>query len=216
MNLFSASGQTCMTRIVADISMSLDGFVTGPNAGPDNGLGTGGAPIHAWAFSDDPEDVRIMREATHRSGAVVLGRGLFDVVDAPSGWNDDVGYGAREAGRPPFFVVTSSPPEAVRLTELDWSFVTTGVADAIAAARQRAEASSVATGQDLDVVLMGGGALIGSALADGLVDSLSLHLSPVLVGAGTPLFTDGPPRNLVQRSVTATSTATHLTYDVAG
>jgi dihydrofolate reductase len=205
-----------MTRIIADISMSLDGFITGPDAGPDNGLGVGGAPIHEWAFSDDPADSRIMREATARSGAVVLGRRLFDVVDAPSGWNDEVGYGAREAGKPRFFVVTSSPPEAVRLTQLDWTFVTTGVSDAIAAARQGAEAASAATGKDLDVVLMGGGTLIRSALASGLLDSLSLHLSPVVVGAGTPLFTDGPPRKLAQVSVVATPTATHLTYDVLG
>ena len=60
----------------------------------------------------------------------------------------------------------------------------------------------------------GGGALIGSALAAGLVDALRLHLAPVVLGAGTPLFIGGPPRTLVQRSVTATSTATHLTYDV--
>lgn len=72
-----------MTRIIADISVSLDGFVTGPDAGPDNGLGTGGRPIHAWAFSDDPDDARIMRESTERSGAVILGRNLFDVVDGP-------------------------------------------------------------------------------------------------------------------------------------
>lgn len=203
-----------MTRVVADISISLDGFVTGPDAGPDNGLGTGGEPIHFWAFSDDSEDARIMREATARSGAVVLGRNLFDVVDGPLGWNDEVGYGAREAGRPPFFVVTSEPPASVRLTELDWTFVTTGLSDTIAAARERAEGASVASGTDLDVVLMGGGTLIGSALAAGLVDALSIHLSPVIMGAGTPLFTDGPPRTLVQRSVVTTSTATHLTYDV--
>ncbi|MGV9741061.1 dihydrofolate reductase family protein [Nocardia farcinica] len=61
---------------------------------------------------------------------------------------------------------------------------------------------------------MGGGTLIGSALAAGLVDVLSLHLAPVLLGAGTPLFTDGPSRTLRQRSVTPTSTATHLRYDV--
>jgi riboflavin biosynthesis pyrimidine reductase len=61
---------------------------------------------------------------------------------------------------------------------------------------------------------MGGGATIGSAVLAGPVDVLSLHLAPVVLGAGTPLFTGGAPRTLVQRSVTATSTSTHLTYDV--
>jgi dihydrofolate reductase len=204
-----------MTRIIADISVSLDGFVTGPDPGPDNGLGTGGEALHTWAFSDDPDDRRILREATARSGAVVLGRRLFDVVDGPNGWNDDTGYGAREVGKPAFVVVTSSPPESVRLTGLDWTFVTTGLPDAVAAARERAAAASSEGGTDLDVVLMGGGATIGSALEAGLVDALALHLAPVVLGAGTPLFTGGAPRTLVQRSVIATSTATHLTYDVA-
>jgi riboflavin biosynthesis pyrimidine reductase len=61
---------------------------------------------------------------------------------------------------------------------------------------------------------MSGGATIGSALDAGLVDTLSLYLAPVVLGAGAPLFTGGAPRILVQRSVTSTSTATHLTYDV--
>ncbi|MEU2349061.1 dihydrofolate reductase family protein [Modestobacter sp. NPDC049651] len=200
-----------MTRIVADISVSLDGFVTGPDPGLHNGLGNGGEALHTWAFSDDPDDRRIVSQATTRSGAVVLGRRLFDIVDGPGGWNDEVGYGAGEVGKPPFVVVTSSPPASVRLTDLDWTFVTTGLPDAVAAARQRAEAAS----SDLDVVLMGGGATIGSAIAAGLVDVLSLHLAPVVLGAGTPLFTGGPPRTLVRTSVLPTSTATHLTYDVA-
>ncbi|MEU6747282.1 dihydrofolate reductase family protein [Spirillospora sp. NPDC046719] len=203
-----------MTRIVADISLSLDGFVTGPDPGPDNGLGTGGEALHTWAFSDDPGDRRILREATARSGAVVLGRRLFDVVDGPKGWNDDIGYGAGEAGTPAFVVVTGSPPESLRLTGLDWTFVTTGLADAVTTARERAEAASADAGKDLDVVLMGGGATVGSALDAGLVDVLTLHLAPVMLGSGTPLFTGGTPRTLVQRSVTPTSTATHLTYDV--
>jgi dihydrofolate reductase len=204
-----------MTRIVADISVSLDGFVTGPDPGPDNGLGTGGEVLHTWAFSDDVDDRRLMREATSRSGAVVLGRHLFDVVDGPGGWNDDVGYGAREVGKPAFVVVTSSPPKSVRLTHLDWTFITTGLTEAIAAARIRAEEASSASGEDLDVVLMGGGALIGSALAAGLLDTLTLHLAPVVLGAGTPLFASSTQRTLlIQRSVTQTPTATHLTYDV--
>ncbi|QPP07029.1 dihydrofolate reductase family protein [Streptomyces bathyalis] len=203
-----------MTRIIADISVSLDGFVTGADPGPDSGLGAGGEALHTWAFSDDPGDRRVLREATARSGAVVLGRRLFDVVDGPHGWDDTTGYGAGEVGKPAFVVVTSSPPESVRLTDLDWTFVTTGLNDAVAAARQRAEAASSDRGKDLDVVLMGGGALIGSALDAGLVDELTLHLAPVVLGSGTPLFSGGSQRALAQRSVTSTSTATHLTYDV--
>jgi dihydrofolate reductase len=203
-----------MTRTIADISASLGGFVTGPDPGPDGGLGAGGEALHTWAFSDDPDDRRLLREGTARSGAVVLGRRLFDLVDGPCGWGEDVGYGAGEVGRPAFVVVTSAPPRSVRLTDLDWTFVTTGLPDAVAAARERAVAASADRGEDLDVVLMGGGATIRSALDAGLVDGLTLHLAPVVLGAGTPLFTAGTRRTLVQRSGTVTSTAAHLSYDV--
>ncbi|GAA2723098.1 dihydrofolate reductase family protein [Cellulomonas aerilata] len=203
-----------MTRIVADISVSLDGFVTGPEPGLESGLGTGGEALHLWAFSDDEDDRRVLREATSISGAVVLGRHLFDVVDGPHGWDDETGYGAGEVGKPAFVVVTSTPPPSVRLADLDWTFVTTGLPDAVAAARDRAVAASAVRGRDLDVVLMGGGATVRSALDTGLVDVLRLHLAPVVLGDGTPLFTGAAPRTLVQRDVVATSTATHLTYDV--
>lgn len=94
-----------MSRIIADISVSLDGFVTGPGPGPDNGLGTGSEAPHTWAFSDDPDDRRVLCGATARPGAVVLGRRLFDVVDGPNGWDDKTGYGAGEVGKPAFVVV---------------------------------------------------------------------------------------------------------------
>lgn len=206
-----------MARIVADISVSLDGFVTGPGAGPDNGLGDGGEALHRWAFSDDEDDRRVLREATARSGAVVMGRRLFDVVDGPGGWDDATGYGAGEVGTPPaFVVVTASPPAAVRLVDLDWTFVTSGLRAAVEVARARAEEASSRAGSALDVVVMGGGATVGSALAAGLVDVLTLHLAPVVLGGGTALFVGGSPRALVRRAVTATSTTTHLTYDVGG
>ena len=134
-----------MTRIIADISVSLDGFVTGPDPSPDNGLGTGGGALHTWAFSDDPDDRLFLHEGTARSGAVVLGRHLFDVVDGPKGWDDTSGYGAGEVGKPAFVVVTSSPPESVRTSNLDWTFVTTGLPDAVAAAR------AGAAERDLDI-----------------------------------------------------------------
>jgi dihydrofolate reductase len=203
-----------MTRVVADISMSLDGYVTGPDPGPDNGLGDGGEALHTWAFSDDPVDRSLVAQATARSGAVVLGRRLFDIVDSPQGWSEEVGYGAREVGKPPFVVVTSAPPAHVRLAGLDWTFVTTGIADAIEVARSRATSASKERDEDLDVVVMGGGAVIRSALAAGLVDTLSLHLAPVVLGSGTPLFTQGAPRALVQREVTKSRHAVHIAYDV--
>jgi dihydrofolate reductase len=166
-------------------------------------------------FSDDPDDQRILAAATARSGAVVMGRNLFDVIDAPDGWSDELGYGATEVGKPSFVVVTSTVPQSVRLTGLDWTFATTGMEDAVATARSLAEAASAERGADLDAILMGGGALVGSALAAGLVDTLVLHLSPIILGAGTPLFTGARSTRLVQREVVVSTTATHLTYDVA-
>jgi hypothetical protein len=91
-----------MTRIIADIPISLDGFVTGPGPSPDNGLGTGGEALHTWTFSGDLGDRRVLREGTARSGAVVPGRHLFDVADGPKGWDDTSGYGAGEVGKPAF------------------------------------------------------------------------------------------------------------------
>jgi dihydrofolate reductase len=100
-----------MTKVVADISMSLDGFVTGPDPDPEHGLGRGGEPLHTWAVeSKDDVDAEILREAVEATGAVVMGRRLFDIVDGPHGWSDEMGYGAGLVGTPPFFIVTHSPP----------------------------------------------------------------------------------------------------------
>jgi dihydrofolate reductase len=194
-----------VTTVVADISVSLDGFVTGPDAGPDNGLGTGGEPLHTWVLdSDDPLDAEVLARSTERAGAVVMGRNLFDVIDAPSGWNDEMGFGAQHATRPPFVVVTHEPPADVRL-ELDFRFVT-DLPTAIEQAK--------AVAGDKDVIVMGGGEIIRQSVDAGLVDELVLHLSPVVLGAGTPLFVDAIRRELVQRVVRPSRTAVHLTYDV--
>lgn len=203
-----------MTRIVADISVSLDGFVTGPDVGPSNGLGTDGEALHRWAFSDDPDEHALTVRGTGNSGAVLLGRRLFDQVDGPGGWNDEVGYGAREVGEPAFVVVSSAVPAHVRRDDLDWTFVTTGLADAVEAGRERARAASAAAGRDLDVVLMGGGELIRTAVDAGLVERLLLHIAPVVLGGGTPLFRGAVPRELVQHSAVVTPNAVHVTYEV--
>ena len=87
-----------MTKVIADITMSIDGFVTGPDPDLEHGLGHGGEPLHVWVFSDDEVDAAVLEESTERSGAVVMGRRLFDIIDGPHGWNDEMGYGA-DAGR---------------------------------------------------------------------------------------------------------------------
>ena len=195
-----------MVKVVADISMSLDGFVTGPGADLEHGLGRGGEPLHTWAISsDDPIDAEVLREGAERAGAVVMGRRLFDIIDGPQGWSDDMGYGAGHATAPAFFVVTHAAPEKVRLG-LDFTFVTEGIATAVE--RARAAAGSK------DVVVMGGGEVVRQTVDQGLVDELQIHLSPIVLGAGTPLFAGSSRRELTQLSVRPSSTATHLTYAV--
>src|SRR4051794_30557556 len=98
-----------MPKVIADITMSLDGYVTGPGADVEHGLGD--APeLHAWVSETDAVDTEILEGATAASGAVVMGRRLFDTVDSPDGWSKDMGYGAQQVGTPPFFVLTHSPP----------------------------------------------------------------------------------------------------------
>ena len=173
-----------MPKVIADISMSLDGFVTGTGADDEHGLGD--APeLHTWVMQQDAVDTEILEQATAQSGAVVMGRRLFDVVNGPDGWNEEMGYGADQAGSPPFFVVTHSPPHEVRL-ELELGMRVTFVGDLVTAIGQ---AGSAATHGD--VVIMGGGDVIGQALEQGLVDELRLHLAPMLLGGGTPLFKSG-------------------------
>jgi len=193
-----------MSIVVADISISLDGFVTGPDPGLERGLGIGGEPLHTWAFSDDEVDRAVLAEATGRSGAVVMGRTLFDIIDGPEGWSDDVGYGAGLAATPPFFVVTHRPPVSVRLG-LQFTF-----SDDLRSTLARAR--SAAGGKD--VVVMGGGSVIGQCLAEGLVDELSLHITPIILGAGTPVFLPDTRCALVQRTVRVSPNAAHVTYEV--
>jgi dihydrofolate reductase len=194
-----------MAKVVGDISVSLDGFVTGPDPDPAHGLGHGGEGIHTWVMHADAVDRAVLSEATDATGAVIMGRNLFDVVDGPQGWTDEMGYGAGEAGQQPVFVVTRRPPAQTRLGDR-FTFVVDGLASAVAKA--------AAVAEERDVVVMGGAATVRSALDLGLLDELKLHVSPVLVGSGTPLFTGAVPRALRQIHVRASGHATHVTYRV--
>ncbi len=199
-----------MTTIIADITMSLDGYVTGPDPDLEHGLGVGGDPLHRWAIeSDDPVDVEILATSTEQTGAVIMGRRLFDIIDGPLGWNEEMGYGAHHAAVPPVFVLTHTPPGSWRLGPR-FRFVT----DGLAAAVEQARTAASDRGDDPDVVIMGGGDVIAQSIAEGLADELRLHLAPLVLGGGTPLFGAGTIHELDQQEVRVSRFATHLRYAV--
>jgi dihydrofolate reductase len=193
-----------MSKVIADITMSLDGFVTARDPDAEHGLGVGGEVLHRWVFEGNDEDQRIL-DASVRTGAVIMGRNLFDIVDGPDGWNDELGYGAEVAAKPPVFVVTHHAPGQVRLVD-QMHIVTDGLHSALTQAR--------AAAGDKPVVIMGGGAIINAALAAGIVDELVLHVAPVVLGKGTPLFGDDLTVSLELVASVSTPFAQHLTYRV--
>lgn len=197
-----------MSAVVADISMSLDGYVTGPHPDSESGLGRGGEAIQQWVFQShsSPQDQQFLKSSAEATGAIIMGRRTFDFIDGPNGWDDQISYGydQQTPSRPPAFVVTHQAPQQSRLTE-GFTFITDGLEAAVTAARKAAGVR--------EAVIMGGAEVIGRALTGGLVDQLRIHLSPVLMGSGARLFElVGERLPLTQADVVVTPHATHLTY----
>jgi dihydrofolate reductase len=176
-----------MAAVVAGITMSIDGYITGPNDGPGKGLGEGGERLHYWVFggpwtyADEDkgqptgEDAAWLAEVTSRVGAVVGGRGTYE---AARHWGDENPWGL------PFFIVTHRPeeePEGGAFT-----FVS-GVGPAVERALEAAGGK--------DVHVMGGAQIIRQALEAGIVDELTVIVAPVVLGGGKRLF-DGFTRSL--------------------
>jgi dihydrofolate reductase len=169
-----------MSLVHASITMSLDGFITGPDDGPGCGLGLGGEPLHYWVFGgpwsyDSPgrgepvgEDKAWLEETMAANGAVVAGRGTYE---AAGHWGDENPWGI------PTFVVTHRPEE--QPTGDDFVFVG-GLAEAIERAKDAAG--------DKQVSVMGGAQIIGETLDAGLADRLTLIIAPLILGAGKRLF----------------------------
>ncbi|MBW8805521.1 MAG: DNA-binding protein [Catenulispora sp. 13_1_20CM_3_70_7] len=199
-----------MTSVIVDITMSLDGFVTAPGADPKHGLGVDGEALHEWVFNHAPLNQRVLDGMFDRTGAVIMGRNTFDVIDGPEGWSDDLGYGAERdqaVAPPPIFVVTHSAPDTCRLGDRI-TFVTDGLPSAVEKAR--------AAAGEKDVVIMGGGQICHAFLAAGLVDLLNIHLSPLILGAGTRLFPVEESRRVALELLETVSApgAEHLSYKV--
>jgi dihydrofolate reductase len=184
-----------MAQVVLTFSMSLDGYVAGPNVSLKAAMGVGGERLHAWMFEAPPgsTDARIAAAQREHAGAVVLGRRTFDV--GLQHWGDTP-YPA------PSFVLTHRPRDPLRMASATFSFVDDGIESAIRQAR-------VAAGSR-NVIVMG--AETGrQCLAAGLADVLHIQLAPLMLGAGVRLL-DGVAAAWRIVDVAASPSVTHLTY----
>ncbi|SCG53443.1 Dihydrofolate reductase [Micromonospora echinaurantiaca] len=191
-----------MSKVIVDISMSLDGFVNASNVRAEEPMGDGGLVLHEWAFDGDDRDREVLGGGGAGVGAIITGRRTYDLsvpwwgADGPSG-----------PARVPVFVVTHTAPADVVEGGV-YTFVTAGPEHALR------EAATAADGRDMCV--MGGADLIQQYLRAGLVDEISIHLVPVLLHHGTRLFEhigDDHIR-LVPGEPVGTAKAVHLRFRV--
>jgi dihydrofolate reductase len=196
-----------MSKIVARITMSVDGYITGPDDGPSQGLGTGGERLHYWVFGGPwsyaapaqgeaaGEDKAFLDETTAADGAVIAGRSTYE---AAGHWGDVNPFGV------PLFIVTHRPDEQPDSGEFSF-------AGSLGEAVERA--SAAAGGQQVN--LMGGADLIRQGLAAGYVEELTVIVAPVVLGGGKRLF-DGFTRSLdlEHAGVTQSPFATFIRYRV--
>ncbi|TJZ53027.1 dihydrofolate reductase [Streptomyces piniterrae] len=199
-----------MSHVFADISMSLDGYITGPNPGVGNGLGDHGERLHQWLFGlaswrrmhglqggTGGRDSELLDEAFERAGSFVMGRRMFDIAEEP--WGDEPPFHG------PVFVVTHRPhPPLVKQGGTTFHFITEGPEDAVR------RATEAAAGKDVSVA--GGADVIRQLLTADLLDELQIHLVPVLLGGGLRLFDSLPPglRELDTTRVVASPGVTHV------
>lgn len=166
-----------MDKVLFDISMSLDGFITGGNRTPEEPLGDGGEQLHDWAFnSKDEYNRNLISQSVSTAGAVICGRCTYD--DSLPFWGAN---GPTGAARLPVFVVTHKLPKEAPEGGV-YTFVTDGINSALQKAKEAAG--------DKNVTVMGGADIGQQYIKAGLVDELSIHLVPVLFGNGTQMFAD--------------------------
>jgi dihydrofolate reductase len=213
-----------MTRLFCDISMSLDGFVAGPNQTLEQPLGEGGEKLHEWAFGlasfrerhgleggETNADSEVVEETLRTTGAVVMGRRMFSGGEGP--WQDDPNADGWWGDDPPFrvpvFVLTQHAREtAIKQGGTSFTFVTDGIKSALDQARAAAGTK--------DVLVAGGASVVQQYLEAGLLDELQIHLAPVLLGEGVRLFDRLAPAELEATRVIASPAVTHLTFRTGG
>jgi dihydrofolate reductase len=211
-----------MSKVKAQISISLDGYIAGPNQGEEHPLGEGGMDLHEWVFKlpswqeahgrdggekDNPSDA-VIQEAQEGTGAVVMGRNMFGPIRGPwtepawNGW-----WGDEPPFHTPVFVLTHHEREPLEMEgETTFYFVTEGIESAIVQAKEAAG--------EKDVSIGGGAATIQQAIAAGLLDELLLNQVPLVLGNGSRLLEnlgEPLPKFELERVVPGPE-ATHLYY----
>jgi dihydrofolate reductase len=206
--------------VFADLSVSLEGFVAGPDPSLKDPLGIGGEQLHEWALAagawreahgmeggEGGVDSDVIGETIARTGAGIMGRKMFSGGAGP--WEDDLRARGWWGDEPPFhntvFVLTSHAREPLEMQGgTTFVFVTEGFEAALAQARE-------AAGQK-DVQIHGGGSAVQQALAAGALEELQIHVAPVLLGAGTPLLGGAAGRLERVRVLESPSGVVHIRY----
>ena len=206
--------------MTSQLSVSLDGYVAGPNQSLDNPLGEGGMRLHQWVFATESwreqhgesggernVDSEIAAEMMQGNGAYIMGRKMFGGgggawdEDWKGWWGDDPPY------HTPVFVLTHHPREPLKMEGgTTFTFVTDGVESALEQA--------LAAAGDKNVSIAGGASTVDQFLAAGLLDELQLHIAPVVLGAGERLFQNAGEPDLEQVEAIGSPTVTHVKYRV--
>jgi dihydrofolate reductase len=213
-----------VAKLILDISVSLDGFVAGPNQTLDEPLGRGGEHLHEWAFAtrafleshgreggEDSVDSEVVQEHVDRIGATVMGRRMFSNGAGP--WEQDPNADAWWGDDPPFkhpvFILTHHAREPVtKEGGTTFTFVTDGIESALEQARAAAGEKDVGVG--------GGANVAQQYLQAGLLDEIQLHVVPVLLGDGVRLFDGGEGARRLEgtRILESPTGVVHLRYQV--
>ncbi|MGH2450241.1 MAG: dihydrofolate reductase family protein [Candidatus Limnocylindria bacterium] len=212
-----------MAKLILDISVSLDGFIAGPEQTLEEPLGRGGEQLHEWGLAtkswrerhgmtggETGVDSDVMEDSIRTVGASVMGRRMFS--GGAGAWEDDPNADAWWGDKPPFhhpvFVLTHHAREPVeKQGGTTFTFVTDGIESALAQAR--------AAAGDGDVAVAGGADVAQQYLKAGLLDEINLHVVPVLLGDGVRLFRNHAPGALERTRVLESPTGvTHLGYAV--
>ena len=202
-----------MSKVIVELSMSLDGFVAGPNDGPENGLGDGGERLFQWYYSGDTDfplpgtdmvfkisraSAELLQEEWGKLGAMVAGRRMFDIAHA---------WGGKPPGGGPCFIVTHTPPQEWAKEGSPFTFVTDGIESAVRTAKE------IAGDKNIGVA---GANVAQQCLKLGLLDEIHIDLVPVLLGEGIPMFQHlgVEPIHLEITEAKPDAGVTHLTYRI--